>query len=204
MARSTDFDDHWLERARSADPPALDSLLERVLPGLRTFVRLRISPALRAKESSSDLVQSVCTDLLRNIGKVDFDGEAPFRAWLYTAALNKIREHEKYFQREKRCVAREVRLGGDATADPGPPGIGAPGPTPSQHAMAREQAEQLERAFDVLPEDYREVLCLSRLLGLSHREVAARMGRSEIAVRTLLSRAMARLSAVLVREEPAD
>ena len=44
-----------------------------------------------------------------------------------------------------------------------------------------------------LPEDYREVIVLRNLEGLSHEEVAHRMGRGIGAVRMLWVRALSRL-----------
>ena len=44
-----------------------------------------------------------------------------------------------------------------------------------------------------LPDDYREVIVLRNLEGLSHEEAARRMGRSVGAVRMLWVRALARL-----------
>jgi RNA polymerase sigma-70 factor (ECF subfamily) len=50
-----------------------------------------------------------------------------------------------------------------------------------------------------LPEDYREVIVLPNLEGLSHEEVAARMGRAVGAVRMRWLRALPRLRRDLVR-----
>jgi len=65
--------------------------------------------------------------------------------------------------------------------------------------MAFEEIERVEAAFDKLSDDYRQVILLSRIVGLSHREVAREMGRNEAAVRKLLSRALARLLLLLGR-----
>ena len=51
----------------------------------------------------------------------------------------------------------------------------------------------LAEALSRLPEDYREVIVLRNLEGLSHEDVAARMGRAVGAVRMLWMRALARL-----------
>jgi RNA polymerase sigma-70 factor (ECF subfamily) len=48
----------------------------------------------------------------------------------------------------------------------------------------------LAAALSRLPEDYREVIVLRNLEGLSHEEVAARMGRAAGAVRMLWLRAL--------------
>ena len=196
---SNDPDSERPEVARSRDPGAVDALLQRHLPGLRAFVRLRVTAALRAKESCSDLVQSVCKDLLQNIDHFEYQGEAPFKGWLFTSALNKIREHERYFSREKRDVNREVRLS-DAEAR-SLADCYASCMSPSCEAMVHEKIALIEVAFDRLPEDYREVLTLKRCAGLNHAEIARIMGRSEGAVRTLLSRALTRLSGIFVAME---
>ncbi|MHC4515361.1 MAG: RNA polymerase sigma factor [Planctomycetota bacterium] len=69
--------------------------------------------------------------------------------------------------------------------------------SPSHQAIAHEQVELLERAFQRLPDHYREVLTLSRILGLSQTEIAAEMDRTVPSVRNLLNRALVRLAAVM-------
>ncbi len=74
------------------------------------------------------------------------------------------------------------------------------GGTPSQHASAREEFAIVEAAFDELSDDQRDIVMMSRLLGLSHTEIAQRTGKTEVAVRKSLSRGLARLAAVLAGE----
>ena len=180
----------------------MDALIGTHLDDLRAFVRLQVDPQLRARESCSDVVQSICREVLEDLPGFDYRGEGSFRAWLFTAALNKVRQKGEFHRAQKRDPAREVRpaAGDDSQATVGA-GLYASlcslEPTPSQHAIAHEQAERIERAMDKLPEDHREVLLLARVVGLPHEEIATRMGRSEIAVRTLLSRASVRLLAAL-------
>ena len=84
---------------------------------------------------------------------------------------------------EKRDAARDVPLEG---ADEALLAVYRTSfASPSAHAMGREAMERLESAFDRLPEDYREVIVLSRICGLSRAEVAASMQRSEASVRNL-------------------
>ena len=67
------------------------------------------------------------------------------------------------------------------------------GPSPSAAADRNEQGVLLADALSRLPEDYREVIVLRNLEGLSHEEVATRMGRGVGAVRMLWLRALSRL-----------
>ncbi|MCA8975247.1 MAG: hypothetical protein KDC98_11025, partial [Planctomycetes bacterium] len=56
-----------VDSASHGDPQAVEELLVRHLPRLRAFVRLRSPFALRARESCSDLVQSVCREVIAKI-----------------------------------------------------------------------------------------------------------------------------------------
>lgn len=173
-------------RASRGDQPSLDELLLRYLPRLRSFLRLRLDPALRARESCSDLVQTVCREVLQNSDRFEWQGEERFRAWLFQTALNKVRDRARFWKAERRDRAAEADgASPDSVADPR-----AVLSSPSQHAIAHELSEDMEAAFDLLPEDYREVISLSRVLGLPNAEVASQMGRGEGAIRMLLSRAL--------------
>ena len=165
-------------------------LLEEHLAGLRAFVHLRLGRALRSKEESQDLVQSVCREVLAEKNGVPSRSGGGFREWLHRAAENKIRDRWRSWKRERRDPARE------AQADPGSASGAALVDlfTPSRQAASREDLAALERAFRELPPDYREVIVLARLRGYSHEKIAARLGRTELATRTLLSRALARLA----------
>ena len=73
--------------------------------------------------------------------------------------------------------------------------------SPSRQAVAREQIERFETAFDALPQDHRQVVALARIAGLPHAVIAEQMGRSVGAVRQLLGRAMLRLAHELRERE---
>ena len=179
--------------ATAGEPAAIDELVARNLPRLHAYVRLHMGAKLRAREGSLDVVQSVCREVLGDLGGFEYRGQAPFVRWLFTCALNKLRERDRFQHRAMRDVAREQpedQLPADAYATL---------LTPSRDAIGREELGRVEAAFDNLPDDYREVIALARILGFSHREIAAEMGRSETAVRTLLGRALVRLATELRR-----
>jgi RNA polymerase sigma-70 factor (ECF subfamily) len=79
--------------------------------------------------------------------------------------------------------------------------LAASGSSPSQQAARHEQEVRLADVLARLPADYREVIILRNLEGLSHEEVARRMGRQVGAVRMLWVRALAGLRDELA---PAD
>ena len=182
-------------RAAAGDSDALEELLEAHLPSLRAFVRLRATPEIRAQESVSDVVQSVCREVLTHAERFRHPGEAAFRNWLYTTARRKILNRLQAMRTEKRDVAREVAL--DEPAAQALLARYASFSTPSGRAARREDVERVEAAFDELKPEQKDVVELAYVVGLSRGEIAERMGKSEGAVRVLLHRALARLGSLL-------
>lgn len=176
--------------ARRQDRSAIEQLLVRNLPGLEAFVRLRLGAALRQKLTAPDLVQSVCREVLEDLSDFEFRGEGPFRHWLFVRAENKLREKYRFHRAAKRDQGREFSLPENSTILP----VYHDLVSPSQHCEARETLRRVEAAFDQMPADYREAVTLHKLCGLSHAEIAERMGRSEGAVRNLVYRGISRLA----------
>jgi len=193
-------EERLLHDTQQGDQEALDALLQRHLPSLRVFCRLRINSFLRQRESEMDVVQSVCRELLGHLEGFDYQGDERFRNWLYVAVLNKLREKEKYYRARKRNSARERSLDRESVLANAYDSVF----TPSHYAMAHERVQLLEAAFDQLPEHYREVITLAKVARLSQEEMARTMGRSVASARNLLTRALVRLSAILEGMEGED
>lgn len=185
------------ERAAGGDGKAIGQLLEHHMPGLRAWVRLRSGPVVRAREETEDLVQSVCRELLESLDSIDYAGSGAFRHWLYTAALRKIVEKHEHYRAQKRDVLREVRQPSGSSGQERLLTAYRSFSSPSQKLLLREQIEQIERAFADLDDEEREVILLARVAGLSRREMAQQLGKSEVAVRQTLHRALARLATKL-------
>ncbi len=187
------------ERAAAGDRAALDRLLELYLPELRAFVRLRAGAVVRARESSSDIVQSVCREVIQHAERFQFPSELAFKQWLYTTALRKIVNRKDFYLAQKRDAQREIPIssGDNSKAERQLFDCYRSFSSPSRQAMVREEIERVEKAFEDLPEEYREVITLAHVVGLSRAQIAEQMGKSEGAVRVLLHRALARVSALL-------
>jgi len=185
-----------IARATRGDRPAIDALLARHLPGLHAFVRLRAGRLVRAKESTEDVVQSVCRELLEAGSGFEYRDEASFRRWLFTAALRKLVERQRFWSRDKRDAAREAGAS-DPEADEALLAAYRTIATPSRNAAFGEFVAMVDDALAELPDHYREVIALTRGLGLTQREAAEAMGKTEVAVQRLLTRALVKLSALL-------
>lgn len=192
-------DSLWLaERAAEGDRDAVEDLLERYLPDLRAFVRLRAGPALRQRESASDLVQSTCREILTHPDRFRFPSETAFRRWLLTTAQRKIADRADHYATQKRDGAREERIARESGADDELLQASYRRfSSPSHRALMADEIEQLEQAFDRLTPEQREVVTLAHIAGLSRREIADQLGKSENAVRIVLHRALARLAEIV-------
>jgi RNA polymerase sigma-70 factor (ECF subfamily) len=178
------------ERARAGDREALGAVLAEHLPGLRAYVSQRLGNLVRAREDTADVVQSVCRELLLGLDGFEYRGEGAFRSWLYTTAVRKIVEKHARYGAQKRDGQRDFAPEDELFAH-------LADTTPSQRAIASEELERIEHAFRALPDEYREVILMARVTGLSRAEIGRQIGRSEGAVRTLLHRALARLASEL-------
>ncbi|QDV10125.1 ECF RNA polymerase sigma factor SigD [Planctomycetes bacterium Poly30] len=186
--------------AARGDRDALAQLLDRHLPALEAFVRLRAGRIVRSTESSADVVQSVCREVLQHADRFRHPSEGAFRRWLFRTALRKLVDRRDYHLAEKRDLLRSVPIadGGEASAlravrESRLVDVYRSFSTPSHHAEVRDEIERVESALDLLSGDERDVIVQAYLLGLTRAEIAEEMGRTPGAVRVLLHRALAKL-----------
>lgn len=181
-----------VQRASRGDALAIDELIARHLPDLRRYVERRISPALLARESGSDVVQSVCREVLTSLGAFEYRGDAAFRVWLQRLALRKLVDHQRRLEAQKRD--------GERTASPSAAEwvtLAAALRSPSGEAELREEIAALQRGLALLSDEDRRLVRWVHLEGRTHAEVAARLGCTEVASRKQLSRALARLARLM-------
>ena len=187
------------ETSNGASPQAADlhDTIQRLLPRLHAYVRLRMGPELRRHEASVDLVQSACREALQRADRFTPFREANLEQWLFETALRKLRDRARHWRAERRNAGRPAEaVLSDFDCSRLLTSYGAFA-SPSEQAVARERLAHIERAFACLEPHQREIILLARVRGLGHADIAARLGKRPEATRMLLSRALARLSSLL-------
>jgi RNA polymerase sigma-70 factor, ECF subfamily len=189
-----------IERARGGDGIALGKLLKTVGTYLNLLASVQIGRGLQGKVDSSDIVQETFLEAHRQIANFRGVTEAELLAWLRRILAGQIAlTLRKYLGTKGRDVRMEREL--VARLDESSHALGAQlaasASTPSQHASRREQAVLLADALSRLPEDYRRVIVLRHLEGLTFPEVAMRMERSEDSVQKLWVRSLGSLRQAL-------
>jgi RNA polymerase sigma-70 factor (ECF subfamily) len=185
-----------LALARQGDGQALGQLVERYRNYLFLLARVQIGRRIQGKLDVADVVQETFLEVHRGIGQFRGQSEQQFLAWLRQILVgilaNQVR---RYFGTKRRDVRLERELQDDLDRSSVYLGshLIAAQSSPSAQASRREQAVLLADAMEQLPEDYREVIILRQLEGLTFPQVASRMGRSEDSVKNLWARSLARL-----------
>jgi len=116
-----------------------------------------------------------------------------FKSWLYTIATRAAIDTAR---RRKRGAMISLDRGTDCDDDPPPLKTVTAGDAadPVDELVRREQKEQVRQAVESLPVGQRAALVLAYYQQLSYREVAEALGCSIGAVKTQMSRALAKLA----------
>ena len=189
-----------LREARAGDAATLGRLLEQYRRYLALIADVQIGQRLRGKVDASDLVQETFLEAHQNFGRFRGTSEPELVRWLrQILAANLADLLRRYLGAQGRDVRleREIEDAFDRSSVLLDRGLVAPTSSPSQQAARREQAVVLADALAELPDDYREVIVLRHLEGLTFPEIAARMRRSLDSVEKLWMRGLARLRQVM-------
>lgn len=191
MAPEPPGDEQLILRSREGDEEAFAVLCSRYEGLLQARIRPWLSAPIRRKVSILDVLQETLLTAHRRLDDFEDRGEGAFGAWLARIAELKAREAvRRYAGAAKRNVGQEVTRG----QRPETALVPGAGPSPSEQAIAGERQDQIHRAMERLPDDYRRVLTLIQLDHVSLDTAATLMSRSRQAVKKLYSRALARLA----------
>ncbi|MHC4707344.1 MAG: RNA polymerase sigma factor [Planctomycetota bacterium] len=183
--------------AKQGDRSALDQLCVVYGERVRRVIRLRMGKELRSKLESMDMVQDVLMCAFRDLGDFTYISEGDFLRWLWTIAENRIRDNLDKLHADKRDIRKEIPLDDDASNSRNDRvGIFEPArnTTPSLVLSRREELDKLEKAIDKLKPEYRKVIVLAKIDGLSYEEIGDKLGKSADAAGHLLLRAMVALT----------
>jgi RNA polymerase sigma factor (sigma-70 family) len=187
--------DRWIGRLNEGDVEAVDRVFREYEPYLRIAVRRKLSPRLRSKVDSADIVQSVFADVLRGVrdGGWHFDGRPQLLAFLRRVAWRRLADR---YQKHGLALEKEQPLG--ETPSRNLPGTNQP--RPSQEAQGHEFWEQILKSC---PAAHHDVVRL-RMKGYRMAEIASQTGLHEGSVRRILYDLARRMSIVRGVATPGD
>jgi len=183
--------------AREGDQGALNNLCGLYVERIRRIVRLRMGPQLRSQLESMDIVQDALWAAVRELDDFTHQDDGDFLRWVSVIVENTIRDNIDRIHAGKRDVRKQVSLDSAVARSEGgrlPIRHPVSTTTPSLLVARSEELDRLERAMDQLKDEYRQVILLAKIEGLSYAQIGQELGKTPGAAGMLLSRAMVALT----------
>jgi RNA polymerase sigma-70 factor, ECF subfamily len=176
--------------ARDDDPVAFAELVERFQHRLVAVMHHITGSA----DEAEDLAQEVFLRVYRTRKK--YTPKAKFSTWLFTIAnnlaLNVLRDRQR-----RPVLPLEIRESGPLVGRPGDTAAAARDEPPTYNLQQQELAAVIRRALDDLNERQRVAIVLNKFEDMNYADIADVMGLTTKAVKSLLSRARAKLREAL-------
>jgi RNA polymerase sigma-70 factor (ECF subfamily) len=170
-----------IERFLAGDGAAFDSLVLRHQERVMNLCYRMVGDYDDAKDCAQDTFIKV----YRSLDGFRFD--SAFSTWLYRIAVNTCKNRLASSRERRRLTAAQPEF-----ADPPSPLL-----TPEEEMEKREREKELQRAIGNLSEDFRTLVLLRDVEGLSYEEVARITGLALGTVKSKLARARERLRTAL-------
>jgi RNA polymerase sigma-70 factor (ECF subfamily) len=146
-----------------------DDLFQRLYPSLYRYLERLTGDA----DAAEDIAQEAFVRLLRQPLPED-----EVRPWLFTVAMNLVRDRARKTERRQRLLS-------------GAPPLVTSGQLPDDHVEQSERIQVVRAVLEKLPDRDRQLL-LMREEGFKYEEIAAVIGVAPASVGTLIARALRR------------
>jgi len=186
------------DRVRAHDAAALTDYLQHFRPQLLAYIDRNLGVVLRQKIETQDIWQETAIAAINALPNADLSDRDPF-GWLCQIAQQRIIDASRKHAAKKRDSEFEVALNspaGDSSRE-WMSILAASMTSPSQAVAREERHGQLYAAIQALPPDVQEILRWRYVEDLPTKEIAVRLGKTDVAVRVLLSRTIQKLQELM-------
>ena len=169
------------------------------------FISRRLGDALRSKVEVEDIFQEVSAEAIRSITP-EFPGEREPFSWLCHISERKIVDaHRHHFEAKKRDAGKERAMDGGGSSGDGGGGLAnmlvKSMTTPSAAFSRKAREARLHEAISSLSKDQQEAIRLKYIENKPSKAIAEVLGKSDAAVRVMLTRTMKQLHEILEAQE---
>lgn len=184
-------------RVRKGDAEALSELVVLQKSRLLGALERKVGAGLRRKMELDDILQETLARAVRDLPNIDFRDQDPI-GWLYQVMDRQIVDlHRYHFEAKKRDAGREVSADRPIGSDDSPRGLAdllvASMTSPSAAVSRDMRLMRVYQALEGLTEEMRNAIRWRYLENLPSQEIAQRLGKTDVATRVLLSRAIRKL-----------
>ncbi|MGC8743277.1 MAG: RNA polymerase sigma factor [Verrucomicrobiia bacterium] len=173
-------DEQLIERLQNGDESAFDIIIDRYGKEIFNF-HLRHTGNY---EDANDLSQETFVRLYINKNK--FSKEYKFKTWLYTIAMNLLRNHYRW---KRRHLEISIDAASDEDCEWIPDIAISTNKNPSAESINYETQQAIDKAMNSLTEEQRDVIILCELQDLSLAEAAKVLNTTIKSVESHLYRA---------------
>lgn len=192
-----------IEPIKQRDADALAQYIQKNINRLTGFIRSITGEHLLKVVEIDDLVQEVSTTAITTLDTAPLDQYEPIQ-WLQQIARRRVVDaHRFHFDAKRRDANRQQSMHASASgqADSSSMGIEAmlaASMTSPSAAFSRDvRMMRLTEAVEGLSEEQKSAVRMRYAEGLPTKELAERLGKTDVAVRVLLSRSMRQLEKIL-------
>ena len=195
-----------VQRIKQRDAAALASLLEQNRAQLAGFIRSITGEHLLAVVELDDLIQEVATAALTGLETAPLDQYEPMQ-WLQQIARRRVVDaHRFHFDAKRRDVGRQKSIHAAGNADASAMGLeqllAASMTSPSAAVSQDIRMSRMQAAIEGLPDEQKNAIRMRYAEGLPTKQIAEKLGKTDVAVRVLLSRSMRQLEKQLDDVKP--
>ena len=190
---------------RKGDAEALGEFMNLKHRPLMAFIHQKLGDGLRRKIEPEDIFQEISADAVRSLEDVDLEDRDPFN-WLCQLCERRIVDaHRYFFEAQKRDAGKERPLAGGGGGGGDKEGglidlLVASLTTPSQAFQRNAREAKLLAALAQLPQTQQDVIRMRYVENRPSKEIADEIGKTDAAVRVMLTRTIKKLQTLLEAE----
>lgn len=169
----------FIERLKAGEAQAFDDFVIRYSQNVYALL-IRLT---EDEEEARDLTQETFLRALKAIK--NFRGDADLKTWLYRIAVNESRNRFRWWKRRHKSSMISLDAEMNSSEKPLSETITDDSENPEMETLRRERERALRQALRELPVNFREVIILRDIEGLTYEEAAAAL---ETNVGTIKSR----------------
>ena len=190
-------DDNLIRRIRTGDQNAIAELMERYRGQLLATASRKMSDLLKRSVEPDDVVQEAMTYCLKTFIEIDSKALDPM-PWVHQVLERKIVDAHRHHAAQKRAADKGVPLGGATDSSPGLIDLLIASITSASQAFARNRREErLMIAMQQLTQEQQDALRMRYVENLPSKEIADKLGKSDGAIRVMLTRSLRQLEELL-------
>lgn len=190
-------DDNLIRRIRTGDQNAMAELMERYRGQLLATASRKMSDLLKRSVEPDDVIQEAMTYCLKTFSEIDCRFLDPM-PWVHQVLERKIVDAHRHHAAQKRAADKGVPLSGATDSSPGLIDLLIASITSASQAFARNRREErLMIAMQQLTKEQQDALRMRYVDNLPSKEIAEKLGKSDGAIRVILTRSLRQLEELL-------